>query len=186
MLSATQGPLIVVSGPSGAGKGTLVKCVQKRVPDVWVSVSATTREPREGEVDGVHYRFCSVEEFERLIDGGGFIEWALVHSNYYGTPLAPIREQRAAGRTVLLEIDVQGGFQVRERIPEAKLVFIAPPSIEELERRLRGRATDSEETIAERLRNAEAEMEASARYDCIIVNDDLEKATEELLEVVQS
>lgn len=179
------GTLYVISGPSGAGKGTLVARLLELVPDVWLSVSATTREPRTGELDGIHYHFLSTERFQELIEADGFVEWALVHSHYYGTPLAPMAERLEAGVTCLLEIDVQGAFQVRERMPQAKLVFIAPPSIEELERRLRGRATDSDEVIAERLHNAAAEMEAASRYDYVIVNDDLDRATEELVKVVK-
>lgn len=181
----SQGSLYCISGPSGAGKGTLVARVLETVPNSWVSISATTREPRKGEIDGVHYRFMTVEEFEQTIENGGFIEWANVHSNYYGTPLAPIEEHIRAGECVLLEIDVQGAFQVREKLPETKLVFIAPPSMEVLEERLRGRGTDSEEVIEKRMKNAIGEMEASGQYDCIIVNDDLEKATAELVSVLQ-
>ncbi|MGI6032820.1 MAG: guanylate kinase [Coriobacteriales bacterium] len=180
------GSLFVISGPSGAGKGTLVSRVVKRIPSIWVSVSATTRAPRVGEVDGVSYVFMSTEEFERTIKEGGFVEWARVHEHYYGTPVAPIKEHLEKGDDVLLEIDVQGAFQVREKFPDAKLVFIAPPSMEVLEQRLRGRATDSEEEIARRLVNARGEMEASSRYDEVIVNDDLDRATDMLVKVLES
>ena len=182
----TQGSLFVISGPSGAGKGTLVKRVVDEIPHCWVSISATTRQPREGEVDGVHYLFMTEDEFKQVIKRDGLIEWAKVHSNYYGTPLDPIKTHLDAGDTVLLEIDVQGGFQVREKIPQARLVFIAPPSQEELARRLRGRATETEEAIERRLANAAGEMEASKRYDVVIVNDDLDQATNELVKVIQS
>lgn len=185
MTSKPSGSLYVISGPSGAGKGTLVARLMELVPGAWLSISATTRQPREGEVDGVHYQFLTVNQFEDIIAQDGFIEWANVHSNYYGTPLAPIQEHREQGDTVFLEIDVQGAFQVREKIPDAKLVFIAPPSMEVLEQRLRGRGTDSEEVIVKRLANAAAELEAAERYDHVIVNDDLEKATEDLLKVIQ-
>ncbi len=180
-----HGSLYVISGPSGAGKGTLVNRVLEICPNIALSISATTRKPREGEVDGVHYHFLSVGEFEDTIEKDGFIEWAQVHSNYYGTPLAPIEEHLAAGDTVLLEIDVQGAFQVLEKLPQAKLVFIAPPSIEELERRLRGRGTETEEVIAQRLANATGEMDASKEYDYVIVNDDVERATKELARVLE-
>ena len=180
-----HGSLYVISGPSGAGKGTLVNRVLENCPDIVLSISATTRAPREGEVDGVHYHFMSVDEFEDTIEKDGFIEWAQVHSNYYGTPLAPIEEHLAAGDTVILEIDVQGAFQVLEKLPQAKLVFIVPPSIEELERRLRGRGTETEEVIAQRLANATGEMDASKEYDYVIVNDDLERATKELACVLE-
>ncbi len=181
-----EGSLYVISGPSGAGKGTLVERILDGHPDITLSISATTRQPREGEVDGVHYHFMSVDEFEDAIARDGFIEWAQVHSNYYGTPLAPIEQHLAAGDTVLLEIDVQGAFQVLDKLPQAKLVFIAPPSIEELERRLRGRGTETEEVIAQRLANAKGEMDASKDYDFVIVNDDLERATKELARVLES
>lgn len=181
-----EGSLYVISGPSGAGKGTLVERILDGHPDITLSISATTRQPREGEVDGVHYHFMSVDEFEDVIARDGFIEWAQVHSNYYGTPLAPIEQHLAAGDTVLLEIDVQGAFQVLDKLPQAKLVFIAPPSIEELERRLRGRGTETEEVIAQRLANAKGEMDASKGYDFVIVNDDLERATKELARVLES
>ena len=181
-----EGSLYVISGPSGAGKGTLVERILGEHPDITLSISATTRQPREGEVGGVHYHFMSVDEFEDVIARDGFIEWAQVHSNYYGTPLAPIEQHLAAGDTVLLEIDVQGAFQVLDKLPQAKLVFIAPPSIEELERRLRGRGTETEEVIAQRLANAKGEMEASKDYDFVIVNDDLERATKELARVLKS
>lgn len=181
-----QGTLFVISGPSGAGKGTLVERVIAKDPDLQLSVSATTRPPREGEVDGVHYHFMTEDEFKKVIDEDGFLEWAQVHSNYYGTPVAAIRETLASGKSVILEIDVQGGFQVRESFPEAKLVFVQPPSIEELERRLRSRATDSEEVIVRRLANAEGEMRAARSYDVVITNDDLEKATNELATVLKS
>ncbi len=181
-----SGRLYVVSGPSGAGKGTLLARLLALRPDLWESVSATTRAPRPGEEDGVAYFFTTREAFEDEIARGGFIEYADVHGNYYGTPIAPIREHMAAGADVVLEIDVQGAFQVREKIPEARLVFIAPPSAEELERRLRGRGTDSPEAIATRLENARAEMDAARDYDVVIVNDDLKRATEELLAVLES
>ena len=182
----SKGRLFCISGPSGAGKGTLVQRVLDLMPDAWVSISATTRNPRAGEVDGVHYFFMSVDEFKKTIDEDGFIEWALVHSNYYGTPIAPIREHVDAGDCVLLEIDVQGAFQVRDKIPETRLVFIAPPSMEELEARLKGRGTDAPEVIAQRLKNAQGELDASRDYDCIIVNDDLDRAIAELVSVLQS
>lgn len=181
-----SGSLFVISGPSGAGKGTLVQRLVERVPHTWVSISATTRAPRTGEIDGLHYRFMTPEEFERIIEEGGFVEWANVHSHYYGTPTGPIIEHLEAGDSVLLEIDVQGGFQVREKFPDAKLLFIAPPSMEVLEQRLRGRGTDSDEEIAKRLRNAKGELEASKDYDIVVVNDDLEEATDKLAEVLES
>lgn len=180
------GTLFVISGPAGAGKGTLLDRVKQRVPNIWVSISATTRAPRGQEQDGVEYFFLSKEEFEERIAAQGFIEYALVHGNYYGTPIAPIKQHVDEGAAVFLEIDVQGAFQVRELMPQAKLIFIAPPSMEVLEQRLRGRCTDSEESIKVRLANAAGELEASKEYDHVIVNDDLERATTELVEMIQS
>lgn len=182
----SKGTLFVISGPSGAGKGTLVNEVLSANPHLRLSVSATTRQPREGEVDGEHYYFMSIDEFKRNIEEGNFIEWALVHSNYYGTPLGPVQELLDQGESVILEIDVKGAFQVRNKLPETKLVFIAPPSIEVLEERLRGRGTETEDVIRFRLANAEGEMEAAKEYDRIIVNDDLNEATKELLSVLES
>lgn len=181
-----SGRLYVFSGPSGAGKGTLLARLLELRSDLWESVSATTRAPRPGEKDGVDYFFTTREAFEAEIARDGLLEYAEVHGNYYGTPLAPIRAHMDAGTDVVLEIDVQGAFQVRGKVPEARLVFIAPPSSEELERRLRGRGTDSPESIATRLENARAEMDAADDYDVVVVNDDLEQATEELLAVLES
>ena len=181
-----KGNLFVLSGPSGAGKGTLVKRVLERVPDAWLSVSDTTRSPREGEIDGVHYFFVDEAEFDQLVETGGFLEWARVHENRYGTPRARVEEHMAKGGQVLLEIDVQGGFQIREQIPEAHLVFIEPPSLEVLESRLRGRGTDSEESIAVRMKNAQVELSHKMEYDKQYVNDDLEACTDELVAYIES
>ena len=181
-----KGNLFVLSGPSGAGKGTLVKRVLERVPDAWLSVSDTTRSPREGEIDGVHYFFVDDAEFDQLVETGGFLEWARVHENRYGTPRARVEEHMAKGGQVLLEIDVQGGFQIREQIPEAQLVFIEPPSLEVLESRLRGRGTDSEESIAVRMKNAQVELSHKMEYDKQFVNDDLEACTDELVAYIES
>ena len=180
------GALFVISGPAGAGKGTLLGRAVQQLPRAWVSISATTRAPRGTEQDGVEYFFLSVGEFEQRIAQDGFIEYAQVHGNYYGTPIEPIRQHVEAGDAVFLEIDVQGAFQVLEKLPDAKLIFIAPPSMEVLEQRLRGRATDSEESIKLRLANAAAELEASKRYHHVIVNDELERSTQELVQVIQS
>lgn len=181
-----SGNLFVISGPSGAGKGTLIRRIMQDAPDVWLSVSATTRTPREGEENGREYYFLSRDEFERRIDEGGFLEWAEYDGNLYGTPVSSIREQVDAGRQVLLEIEVQGADQVRERVPESVLVFIAPPSLEVLEQRLRGRGTNSEVSIAERMRMAEVELSRKMEYDLVLVNDDVDTAATELAEYIET
>ncbi len=180
------GNLFIISGPSGTGKGTLVSRVLERIPDAWVSVSATTRKPRPGEQDAVHYYFLSEQEFKDLIDEGGFLEWAFVHGNYYGTLKERVLEHVRAGQQVILEIDVQGAFQVKEAIPEAHLIFIEPPSLEELKRRLHARATESEEVISSRLQTANVELAQKMEYDTRVVNDDLEQATVELVSLINS
>ncbi|WP_283170408.1 guanylate kinase [Curtanaerobium respiraculi] len=182
---ARKGNLYVISGPSGAGKGTLVARVLERVPDAWVSVSATTRKPRPGEQDGVHYLFLSDEEFDRIAAADGFLEWADVHTARYGTPLASVREHMAAGDQVILEIDVQGAFQVKEKLPECHLIFIDVPSRKELLRRLRERGTEAEDVIAARMRVADMELSLKSQYDYTVVNDDIERATAELAGYIQ-
>ena len=179
-----KGNLFVISGPSGTGKGTLVKRLLERIPDAWVSVSATTRSPRPGEIDGVHYFFLNDKRFDDLIVGNGFLEWADVHGKRYGTLKRTVLEHMRAGQQVILEIDVQGAFQVREIIPEAVLVFIEPPSLEELRRRLVGRGTEDAEAIDRRMKTAELELAHKMEYDKQLVNDDLETATEELVAFV--
>lgn len=179
------GNLFVISGPSGAGKGTLVKALIEQVPDAWLSVSATTREPREGEVDGKHYHFLSNERFDDLVQQDGFLEWAQVHSNKYGTPRAQVEQAVAEGKQVILEIDVQGAFQIKEKIPQSILVFIEPPSLEILEERLRGRGTETEDVIAARMNVATLELLEKIKYDIAIVNDDLDVATKELVDFVE-
>lgn len=156
----------------------------KRVPDAWLSISATTRHPREGEQDGVQYYFLQREEFERLIEQDGFLEWAEYSGNYYGTPLAAIRKNIEDGKQVILEIEVQGAAQVRERMPEATFIFIEPPSLEELEQRLRNRGTEDEETIQKRLAAAKVELSRKEEYDIQLVNDDLDEASEKLIAYV--
>lgn len=179
-----KGNLFVISGPSGAGKGTLVKRLLEEVSDCWVSVSATTRNPREGEVDGVHYLFKTREEFMGLVESDGLLEWAEYSGNCYGTPRASVEEHMAAGEQVILEIEVQGAMQVRQKLPEAHLVFIDPPSVEILEQRLRGRGTESEEVIARRMETALLELSRKSEYDYLLVNDELEAAVSELVEYV--
>ena len=181
-----KGNLFVLSGPSGAGKGTLVKRVLQRVPDAWVSVSATTRQPRPGEVDGRDYFFLDQPRFDELVSQGGFLEWAHVHGNSYGTLRSRVQDRIDHGSQVILEIDVQGAFQVKKAMPEAHLIFIEPPSLEELERRLRGRGTETEEGICNRMKTAEVELARKMEYDVQVVNDELERATEELVSYIGS
>lgn len=180
------GNLFVISGPSGAGKGTLLSKVIERIPDTWVSVSATTRNPRPGEEEGIHYYFLDKDHFLELVNHDGFLEWAKVHDNYYGTLKESVLEHMKAGEQVILEIDVQGALQVRNVIPEAHLVFIEPPSLEELERRLRSRGTESDDVISSRMKTAEVELAQKMEYDIQVVNDDLEQAVNELTAVINS
>ena len=175
-----QARLTVITGPSGVGKGTLVSRLLERHPSIWLSVSATTRAPRAGEVDGQSYFFLSREAFERQVAEGGFLEWAEFAGNLYGTPRAAVEEHLAEGRPVLLEIELEGARQVRQSFPAGFQLFIKPPSFEELERRIRGRGTDSDEAIARRLERAQVELAAEAEFDAALVNGDLEEALVEL------
>lgn len=177
--------LFVISGPSGAGKGTLVARIVREVPHVWLSVSATTRAPRKGEIPGETYVFMTKEEFQKGIAENGFLEWAQYSDNYYGTPLAPIKEHLEAGDYVILEIEVQGAFQVKNLFPDACLVFIEPPSMEVLLERLTGRGTETAESILKRMNTAKGEMERRFEYDFRVVNDDLEVAVQELAAIIQ-
>jgi guanylate kinase len=181
-----KGHLFIVSGPSGAGKGTLVKELVRRVPDVWVSVSVTTRAPRPGELDGQHYYFIGDDEFDRLIAADGLLEWAEVHGNRYGTPRAQVEARVAEGTQVILEIDPQGAFQVREMIDGSVLVFIMPPSTEELVRRLEKRGSETREQVATRLQTAERELALVGKYDHVVINDELARASDELVRIVNS
>ena len=174
--------LTVLAGPSGVGKGTVVKELLAQRPDVWLSVSATTRNPREGEVDGVHYLFWTPEQFDEAIAEGQMLEWAAFAGNRYGTPRVPVEERLAAGVPVLLEIEVQGARQVRVSSPDALLVFLAPPSWEELVRRLAGRGTENPEVVEQRLEAARAELAAEPEFDVTVVNDDVTMACAALLD----
>lgn len=176
---AHPGRVIVVSAPSGAGKDSILEPVMKDDPRLAVAVSATTRAPRAGEVDGVSYTFLSAEEFVRRREAGGFAEWAEVHGNLYGTPRAELERLMASGKDVVLELDVQGMRNIRASGLNPLTIFIMPPSLEELEQRLRQRGTDSDKAIALRLRNAESEIAARSEFDRIVINDALADAVAE-------
>ena len=168
------------------GKGTVVRRLLERHPELHPSVSVTTRPPRPGEREGIDYRFVSDEEFDRLVAEGELLEWAHVVGHRSGTPAEPVEEALAAGRDVVLEIDVQGARQVRQRVPEAVLIFLAPPSLEELERRLRSRGTEDEARLALRLATATAEMAQQPEFDHVVVNDRLDQATAQVEAIIQA
>lgn len=181
-----QGILIVVSGFSGAGKGTIMKALTERYEGYALSVSATTRSPRPGEEDGKAYFFKSVEEFEQMIADGALIEYARYVSNYYGTPRSYVEEQLAAGHDVILEIEIQGALEVKKKFPDTLLLFVTPPSATVLEERLRGRGTETEEVIQDRLKRASEEAMYMEQYDYILVNDTLETCVEQMHQLIQS
>ena len=177
--------LFVISGPSGAGTGTRLAELRKQRPDLGLTVSATTRSPRPGEVDGTSYYFLSDEEFRRRIAAGEFVEWAEVHGHLYGTLVSEVKRLLAKGHSLVLEIDVQGALNVRKVYPDAVLVFIEPPSLQVLEERLRGRGTEDEASIELRLKNARHEMELADQYDVRIVNNTVDRAAQELGSVMR-
>jgi guanylate kinase len=178
--------LVVLAGPTAVGKGTVAADIREHHPEVWISVSATTRQPRPGEVNGVHYWFVSEEEFDRMITDGDLLEWAVVHgAARYGTPRQPVDLALASGHPAMLEIDLQGARQVRESMPEALFVFLEPPSWEELVRRLVGRGTEDEAERERRLTTAREELAAQAEFDVSIVNREVHAAAEELVALME-
>jgi guanylate kinase len=181
-----KGNLFIISGPSGAGKGTLVKSLVDRVPDIWVSVSVTTRAPRPGEVEGRDYIFASSEDFDLLVLSHGLLEWAEVHGNRYGTPRAAVDAKIAEGRQVVLEIDPQGAFQVKSIEADSVLVFILPPSFDELQRRLAERGSETKAQVETRLETARHELELVGEYDHVVINDDVSRAVDELVAIIDS
>jgi guanylate kinase len=172
----TQGKLIVITGPSGVGKGTLVRELLNRHQELHLSISATTRSPRSGEIEGKDYYFVNRAQFEQMIDNGDLLEWAKYTDNYYGTPKKSVETQLQQGRNVILEIELIGARQIKKSFTNTLSIFILPPSLEELERRLHNRANDSPEAIQKRLQRAQEELKAVNEFDCQIINDDLEQA----------
>jgi len=186
-MGPSKSRLVVLAGPTAVGKGTVAACVRTNFPDVWLSVSMTTRKPRPREIDGVHYHFVDDAAFERMREAGEFLEWAVVHDQAkYGTPRGPLEAALAAGRMALLEIDLQGARQVRQQFPDALFVFLAPPNWAELVRRLVGRGTESEQERQARLTTARQELAAQQEFDVTIVNDSVQRASEELVSLIRA
>ncbi|MUL37628.1 guanylate kinase [Gloeocapsopsis dulcis] len=181
-----EGKLIVLTGPSGVGKGTLVRALLQRHPELYFSISVTTRAPRPGEIHGKQYYFVSRSEFQQMIEQNKLLEWAEFAGNYYGTPRDTVLEQISKGKCVLLEIELEGARQICQSFPDAKRIFIMPPSLAELEQRLRGRGQDSPEAIARRLQRAKDEISAASEFDIQIVNDDFDTALDAIASAVFS
>lgn len=179
-----RGNVVVITGPSGVGKGTIVKQILAKYNDIVLSVSATTRKIRPGERNGVEYYFKSVEEFKNLIDEGQMLEWAIFADNYYGTFKDAVKEKINEGKDVILEIEVQGAMQVKDKLPESILIFIAPPSLEELKTRLVGRATETPEVVMKRLKIAEEELKTTNKFKYVVKNDNLELAIKEVENII--
>lgn len=184
MSTNSKAKLLVISGSSGVGKGTVIKSLLGKCSNINLSISCTTRKPRPGEIDGVNYFFLSKDEFQESIDNNDFLEWAEFSENFYGTRKSYIEKCLNNNQNVLLEIETQGALQVKAKMPEAVLIFIAPPSIKELEARLRGRHTETEEAIQKRLNFVKLEMENSKKYDYIVVNDTVENAANKIIEII--
>ena len=181
-----RGVLVVLSGPSGVGKGTVVSRILERLPSARLSVSATTRPPRDGEVDGTHYHFVEDDEFDRLREAGELLEWAEYAGNRYGTPRPAVERALDEGHDVLLEIEVQGALQVREGVEEALHVFLSPPSFAELERRLAERGTEDDHDREVRLATAREELDQRGRFDHVVVNDEVDRAADEIIDLIRS
>ncbi len=179
-----KGLLFVMSGPSGTGKGTICKVLEKD-EGIFLSISSTTREKRVGEIEGVTYNYLTKEKFKQLIDNGDMLEWATYDGNYYGTPKQTVEEMLSEGKNVILEIDVQGAFEVKKIFPETVLIFVLPPSMEELKKRLIERGREGEESIQNRMEVAKQELELAAQYNFVIINDDLHKCVEEVREFIK-
>ncbi len=180
-----RGRLFILSGPSGVGKGTVRARLFEKIPDLVYSVSCTTRPPREGESEGIQYRFLDEDTFRVFAREGRFLEWANVHGHLYGTLLEDVERQLEKGKSVILEIDVQGALQVKEKVPDSVMIFILPPSFQELEKRLSARGTEAKEAFETRLRNASSEISFSGRYDYSVVNDQVERAATEIAEIIR-
>lgn len=185
-MDSDKGLLLVLSGPSGVGKGTVCKALRERMTDIVYSVSATTRQARVGEVEGVNYFFKSKEEFSRMIERDELLEYAEYVGNYYGTPRQFVEDTLATGRDVILEIEVQGALQVKEKFPEGIFLFLAPPDLEELQNRIVGRGTETEESIRGRMEMAKYEIELMDKYDYVVVNDVIETACEKIKAIVMA
>ena len=176
--------LIIITGPSGVGKGTVVKNILKKDKDIWLSISATTRKPRDGEENGKDYYFLTTKKFKEMINNEMFLEWAEFAGNYYGTPISSINEKIKHGNTVILEIEVEGACQVREKFPDTISIFLLPPNKQELEKRIRNRGTDNEKSIIQRLERADFEMSSSKDFDYVLKNYEIDKTADDILKII--
>ena len=181
-----QKKLIILTGPSGVGKGTVVKEILGKEKKFWLSISATTREPREGEKEGENYYFLNQEKFKEMIEKNLFLEWAQFAGNYYGTPLSSVNEKIKKGFNVLLEIEVEGAKQIKEKFPESLSIFLLPPDKAELERRIRNRGTEKEEAIKKRLSRANYEISASSQFDFALINHNVDETAEKIIELIRT